>query len=150
VGISSAVYTTLEPFVTDPVFEQSIEDIRHEMDNVNSEIGLINTIIGLLQQLSATLTALVTASDGASTQIATVLGFWDHLEEDLTDLVTDIDTILSDVSDPASIDRSISEIQDAQDSWNDVEDFMKLIKDIDYTVLQIGAIPLSTSGPVTA
>jgi hypothetical protein len=73
-------------------------------------------------------TALVTAGTGASTQIRTVLGFWDHLESDLTHLVADIDAILSDVSDPASIDQSISEIQNAQSSWSDVEDFMQVSK----------------------
>lgn len=139
VGVSCTVYTTFDPVHDDPDLEQSIEDIQKEMNYVNKEIGVIDSTVGLLQQLSSTLATLVTNSEGAGAQIKVILDFWKRQEDDLTALVSDIGNILSGIDDPAKIDQLISEIQDAQTAWNDVDDFMQLIKDVTYTITQINS-----------
>lgn len=141
VGIGSAAFTTFVPVHSDPDFEQTLQDIQTEMSNITSEIGLMNSTIGLLQQISNTFVSVVNNSSDAEKMIKIILAFWQHQESDITDLVNDIDEILSNITDPADIDQSIAEIQDAQASWNDVQDFMQHIQNVSYSTTQINTDP---------
>lgn len=141
VGIGSAAFTTFVPIPSTPDFEQSLQEIQTEMSNINSEIGLMNSTIGLLQQTSSTFVSVVNNSSDAEKMIKIISAFWQNQENDINELVNDIDEILANTGNPADIDQSISEIEDAQASWNDVESFMQQIQNVTYTVTQINTDP---------
>lgn len=133
VGITTGVVTLFEPIHNDPDYQQTLKEIQDQMSNISTEIGLLNTTVGLLQNISQKFTDLVANSGQASDQAKVVLSFWQQQETDLTQLVNDLNDILSSTQ-SGTIDKALADIQDAQNSWNDVINFVENIKDVTYTV----------------
>lgn len=133
VGITTGVVTAFVPIHDDPDYQQTLKEIQDTISSISSEIGLMNTTVGLLQVISKKFTDLVATSGDASTQAKVVLAFWQNLENDLTQLVNDLNDILSNIQ-PGTIDKALTDIQDAINSWADVIDFVENIKGVTYDV----------------
>lgn len=141
VGTFATVFTTFVPIHSNPEFEQSLKDIQVEMNGISSEIGIMNSTIGLLQQISDSFMTLVVNSANARQKIKIISDFWQNFENDVNNLYTDIGDILAHNEDPTYIDTAIAQMQDAQNSWNDVQTFMQQIQNITYTTTQVNTNP---------
>lgn len=133
VGIVTGVTTQFVPIHNDADYQQTLKQIQDQMSSISSEIGLMNTTISLLQKTSDQFNTLVAQSGQASDQAKVVLSFWQNLENDLTKLVTDLNDILSNLQ-PDTIDKALTDIQDAQTSWADLVDFAEGIKGVTYNI----------------
>jgi prefoldin subunit 5 len=129
-GIGSAILTTLEPVGRDIDYQETLEDIQTDMNNVNSEIGLINSTVGLLQNLNTQFAAIIAQSGAAETNIQIVLNFWQQLQNDAGQIITDLDDIL----DADSIDQAASDLTLALAAWDEIQSFMQSILGITYQI----------------
>lgn len=133
VGISTGVITQFLPIHNDPDYQQTQKEIQDQMDYVTKEIGLLQSTVGLLQIVSKQFDQLLANSGQASAQIQVVLNSWKQLENDVKQLVTDLNDILTNVQ-SGTIDKALADIKDAQDSWTDLLTFAMAIKGVTYEV----------------
>lgn len=132
VGVSTAAFTSFVPISSDPDYQESLKHIQKEMNNVNTEIGAMNTIVGLLQITANQFGKLVKESGNAGDSIKEVLGFWQNLQNDLSEMVADIENILKDVNN--NISEALDNIARAISSWNDLTTYMNNIKGATYNI----------------
>lgn len=133
VGIASATYTSFEPIVSPPDYQQSLAELQSTMNNVNSEIGAVNTIVGLLQATAEQLSALVTAASEVSTAAASVLAFWQQVQADLAATAADLNRILADVL-AGSADEALDNLAAARASWDALEAAVAPLAAASYSV----------------
>jgi hypothetical protein len=138
-GIGAASYTSFYPVDNDPSYQQSLDQIQQDMNGVSQEIGWLNTAIGLLQSINAQFTALVAQSDTVRGQAATVLAFWQQQAQDLTAMVDDLNSFLSQLDAPAGIAEALADVQAARISWQDLTAIMQNISQITYQVTSGGS-----------
>jgi|GEM_PF-4707589 len=129
-GIGSAILTTLEPVGKDIDYQETLEDIQTDMNNVNTEIGLINSTVGLLQNLNAQFATIVAQTGAAETNIQIVLNFWQKLQNDAGQIVTDLDDML----DADRIDQAAADLTLALAGWDGIQSFMQSIAGITYQI----------------
>jgi uncharacterized membrane protein (DUF485 family) len=138
-GIGTATFTSFYAINSDPTYKESLDQIQQEMDGVSTEIGWLNTAIGLLQSINAQLTALVAQSDTVRGQAATVLVFWQAQAQDLTAMVNDLNSFLSQLDEPGGIAEALADVQAARASWQDLTAIMQNISQITYQVTSGGS-----------
>jgi hypothetical protein len=131
-GVGSAVFTTLVPVGKDINYEETLEDIQTDMNNVNNEIGVINTTVGLLQNLNTKFTNIIAQSSVTSTNLQSVLSFWQKLENNLTQVINEMNATLGD--DGANIDQAIADLTLATTAWNQIESYMQSISKVTFNI----------------
>ena len=129
-GVGSAVFTTLVPAGSDIDYQQTLQDIQNEMDNVNTEIGLIASTVALLQSLDNQFTQIIAQSGIAQKNIQTVLDFWQQVQADAAQVVEDLEAILAE----QNIDQAISDLHAATAAWNAIEGYMQNIISVKYNI----------------
>lgn len=140
-GVCSVVFTTFAPPLIDNTYQETVNNLQTDMDNVNQEIGIINSTVGQLQTLTSQINSLVAGSTNVSQQIAIVGTFWNGLHTDLTDLVNDLDQVLADDGSGSTIAAAINDVIAATQSWNGITALMQQIAGITYTVVPMATAP---------
>ncbi len=147
-GIGSAVFTTLVPVGVNIDYQETLQDIQNTMDSVNTEIGLVNTTVGLLQNLSGQFNAIVTNSSIASSNMQTIVNFWEQLLTDLNDVVTELaDTLQADGS---NIDQAIADLSAAASAWNNLDGYMQNLLPVTFQVNKTVSLAQSVNNVINA
>lgn len=142
-GIVTVGFTTYVPVGPNVDDEESLQDIQDDMDRVNNEIGMLNSTIGLLQNLNNQFSSIVSKSDEAGQNVKNVLAFWQDLQQDTAQIISELDDLLS----AQSIDDAINDLQAAAKTWNTLDLVMQSIAKVTYHIDSNVYLAPSVPGP---
>jgi hypothetical protein len=131
-GLGSLAFTTFVPINDNDHYQQSIEDIQTQINDVNAEIGMLSSSVAFLQTLAGQFDKIVSQSSDVSKKIQNVLSFWENQENAISQLINDLDDIFS--KENSDIDGAITDVQNASKSWSELEKSMDVIKNVKYII----------------